>query len=72
MLRTQKWKQKVFVETVCSNLLSGFNPWVGNIPWKTERLLTPVFVPGEFHGQRSLVGYSPGVTKCQSRTQLSE
>ena len=37
----------------------GFNPWVGKIPWKREWLPTPVFLPGEFHGQRSLVGYSP-------------
>ena len=28
----------------------GFNPWVGKIPWRRERLLTPVFWPGEFHG----------------------
>ena len=28
-------------------------------PWKREWQLTPVFLPGEFHGQRSLVGYSP-------------
>ena len=27
----------------------GFNPWVGKIPWRRERLLTPVFWPGEFH-----------------------
>ena len=32
---------------------------VGKIPWRRERLLTPVFLPGKFHGQRSLVGYSP-------------
>ena len=36
----------------------GFNPWVGKIPWRRKWLLTPVFLPGEFHGQRSLVGYS--------------
>ena len=29
------------------------------IPWKREWQLTPVFLPGEFHGQRSLAGYSP-------------
>ena len=34
-----------------------FNPWVGTIPWKWQP--TPVFLPGESHGQRSLVGYSP-------------
>ena len=28
-------------------------------PWGREWLYTPVFLPGEFHGQRSLVGYSP-------------
>ena len=27
-------------------------------PWRRERLHTPIFLPGEFHGQRSLVGYS--------------
>ena len=30
-----------------------FNPWVGKIPWRRERLPTPVFWPGEFHGQYS-------------------
>ena len=28
----------------------GFDPSVGKIPWRRERLLTPVFWPGEFHG----------------------
>ena len=37
----------------------GFNPWVGKIPWRRKWQPTPVFLPGEFHGQRSLVGYSP-------------
>ena len=41
----------------------GFNPWVGKIPWRREWLPTPVFLPGEFHGQRSLMGYSPQVLK---------
>ena len=34
-------------------------PWVRMIPWRREWLPTPVILPGEFHGQRSLVGYSP-------------
>ena len=38
---------------------SGFNPWVGKIPWKREWQPTPIFLLGEFHGQRSLAGYSP-------------
>jgi len=28
----------------------GFDPWVGKIPWRRERLTTPVFWPEEFHG----------------------
>ena len=32
--------------------------WVGNIPWRREWLPVPGFLPGEFQGQRSLVGYS--------------
>ena len=27
-----------------------FDPWVGKMPWRRERLPTPVFWPGEFHG----------------------
>ena len=30
---------------------------VGKIPWRREWQPTPVFLPGEFHGQRSLAGY---------------
>ena len=36
-----------------------FDPWVGKIPWRRARQPTPVFLPGESHGQRSLVGCSP-------------
>ena len=37
----------------------GFDPWVRKIPWRRAWQPTPVFLPGEFHGLRSLVGYSP-------------
>ena len=41
------------VSQLVKNLLQcrrpGFNPWVGKIPWRRERLQTPVFWPGEFH-----------------------
>ena len=36
-----------------------FDPWVRKIPWKRAWQPTPVFLPGEFHGQRTLVDYSP-------------
>ena len=32
----------------------GFDPWVGKIPWRRAWQPTPVFSPGESHGQRSL------------------
>ena len=35
-----------------------FDPWVGKIPWRRVWQPTPVLLPGKFHGQRSLVGYS--------------
>ena len=38
---------------------TGFDPWVRKIPWRRKWQPTPIFLPGEFHGQRSLVGYSP-------------
>ena len=31
----------------------GFDPWVGKMPWRRERLPTAVFWPGEFHGRRT-------------------
>ena len=37
----------------------GSVPGLGKIPWKRAWQLTPVFLPGESHGQRSLAGYSP-------------
>ena len=41
------------------------DPWVGKIPWKKAWQPTPVFLPGESHGQRSLVAYSPKGAKSQ-------
>ena len=35
-----------------------FNPWVTKIPWRKKKQPPPVFLPGEFHGQRRLVGKS--------------
>ena len=37
----------------------GLHPWVDKIPWRREWLPTPVFLPEEPQGQRSLMGYSP-------------
>ena len=50
----------------------GFNPWVGKISWRREWLPTPVFLPGESYGERSLVGYSPwGHKELDTTEQLT-
>ncbi|MDK7200534.1 hypothetical protein, partial [Corynebacterium amycolatum] len=38
------------VAQLVKNLLAMQETWVGKIPWRNERLPTPVFWPGEFHG----------------------
>ena len=38
---------------------TGFNPWAGQIPRRRAQQPTPIFILGESHGQRSLVGYDP-------------
>ena len=43
----------------------GFNPWLGKIPWRRERLPTPVLWPGEFHEL-----YSPWDLKALDMTEL--
>ena len=53
-------------ESTC-NTGDGFNPWVGKIPWKSKWQPTPAFLPGKFHGQRSLAGYSLWGWKSQTR-----
>ena len=37
----------------------GFGSWIAKIPWRRKRQPTRVFVPGEFHWQRSPGGYNP-------------
>ena len=46
-----------------------FNPWVGKIPWRRAWQPTPVFLPGESHGQRSLAGCSPWGHKESDTTE---
>ena len=49
----------------------GFDPWVGKIPWRREWQPTPVFLPGESHGQRRLAGYSPWDRKESDRAEAT-
>ena len=50
--------------------------WVRSLcqedPLKKEMATTPVFLPGEFHGQKSLAGYSPWGRKESDTTEMTE
>ena len=52
------------------NVGDSVSPWVGKIPWRRECQPTPVFLPGAFHGQRSLVGCSPWGHKELGTTEV--
>ena len=58
------------VKSVCLQCgRPGFDPWIGKIPWRRKWQPTPVFLPGESHGQRSLVDYSPQGHKESDMTE---
>ena len=49
-----------------------FDPWVGKISWRRAWQPTPVFLPGESHGQRILADYSPWGGKESDTTEATE
>ena len=49
-----------------------FDPWVGKLPWSRAWQPTLVFLTGESHGQRSLVGCSPWGRKGWDTTEVTE
>ena len=56
-------------ETSCQCRRHRFDPWVGKIPWRRKWQPTPVFLPGEFQGQRSLACYSQWCRKESDTTE---
>ena len=50
----------------------GSIPKSGKIPWRRVQQPTPVFLPGESQGQRSLVGYIPQGLKESDKTEVIE
>ena len=48
-----------------------FDPWVRKVPWRRGWLPTPVFLPGESQGQKSLAGYSPWGQKELDTTEAT-
>ena len=52
-------RMALVVKNLPANAGDRFGPWVRKIPWGRKWQPTPVFLPRESHGQRSLVGYHP-------------
>ena len=62
-----QWLSSKRIHLPCrSHRRHGFDPWVKKSPWRRAWQPTPVFLPGESHGQRSLVGYNHRVVKSQT------
>ena len=58
--------------SMVKNLPGKQETWVGKNPWRRKWQPTPVYLPGESHGQRSLVGYSPWGHKESDATEVNE
>ena len=56
-------------EPTCQFRRHRFKPWVREIPWRKAWKSTPVFLPGESHGQRSLASHSPWGHKESDTTE---
>ena len=59
-------------ESACKAGDAGSIPGLGTSPWRRKWQPTPVFLPGESHGQRSLAGYSPQGHKESDTTKAAE
>jgi len=77
VLESKDWASQVVL--VVKNLLANAGdikdahsiPGLGRFPWKKSWQPTPVFLPGESHGQRSLAGYSPKGYKESDLTEVT-
>ena len=56
-------------ESACQCRRHRFDPWIGKILGRRKWQPTPVFLPGESQGQRSLEGYSPRGCKEMATTE---
>ena len=56
-------------EYTCQFRRHGYDSWIRKIPWRRKWQSTPVFLPGKFHGQGSLEGYSPQSCKESDMTE---
>ena len=62
------WQERICLQ--CKSCR--FDSWVWKIPWRQAWQAMPEFWPGEAHGERSLVGYSPQGRKESDRSEATE
>ena len=65
--RFNPWSGAQRLKCLCRR--PGFDTWVRKIPWRRKWQPTPVLLPGESHGGRSMVGYSPWGHKESDTTE---
>ena len=67
-----KWASLVaqMVKNLSPMQETGFDPYIGKIPWRKKWQPTPVFLPGKAQGWRSLAGYSPRGHKESDMTAI--
>ena len=63
------WPSNRLALKMVKSLLTMRETWVGKIPWRRKWQPTPVFLPGESHGQRSLANYNPRGCKESDMTE---
>ena len=56
-------------ESACQFRRHEFDLWIWKIPWRRKWQPTPAFLPGKFHGQRSLAGCTPWGCKESEMTE---
>ena len=66
---TETYQKASLLACSVKNLPAMQETWVRKIPWRRKWQPTPVFLPGESHGRRSLVGYSPRGRKESDTTE---
>ena len=65
-----QWLEFAYKQQFCLQCRRlGFDSWVGKIPWRKKWQPTPVFLPGEFHGQRKLSGLQSGGSQESDMTE---
>ena len=70
-IKCSTWGFQALLPAHAGDMRCRFLPWVGKTPWRRAQQLTPVLLPGESYGQRSLVGYSPQSPKEPDTTEVT-